>query len=68
MAPAIKSHKVTQTATRPKRNSNNVLLPCGSHTPNISQKNPGPHTITHNDEKIALVLTLAGSFAIWNIF
>ena len=65
--PAIKSHKVTQTATRPelrKRNSNDVL----SHAPNVSHKNPGPKTITHNDEKIALVLFLAGGFTIWNIF
>ena len=33
--PAIKSHKVAQTAT----NSNDVLLPHRSHTPNISHKN-----------------------------
>ena len=38
--PAIKSHKVTQTAA----NSNDVLPPHGSHTPNISQKNPEPKT------------------------
>ena len=63
-APAIKSHKVAQTATRPKHNSNDAL----SHTPNISHKNPGPKTITHDDEKIALVLFLAGGFTIWNIF
>ena len=45
MVPAIKSHKVTQIATRPeprKRNSNNVLPPHRSHTPNISHKNQGP--------------------------
>ena len=64
MVPAIKSHKVTQTAS----NSNDVLPPRGSHAPTIIHKNPGPHTITHNDEKIALVLALAGGFAIWNIF
>ena len=74
MRPAIKNHKTTsletpamkstQTAARPKRNSNNVL----SHAPAISQKNQEPKTITHNDEKIALVLALAGGFAIWNIF
>ena len=73
-APAIKNHKTnsletpamksTQTATRPNHNSNDVL----SHTPAISQKNQEPKTITHNDEKIALVLALAGGFAIWNIF
>ena len=63
-APAIKSHRVTQTAPRPKRNSNDVL----SYAPAISQKNQEPKTITHNDEKIALVLALTGGFAIWNIF
>ena len=70
-APTMRSHKVTQTAAK----SNDVLgpriLPCGSHTPNISHKNqepPGPHTITHNDKKIALVLALASGFEIWNIF
>ena len=60
----MKSHEVTQTAARPKRNSNDVL----SHAPAISQKNHEPKTITHNDEKIALVLALAGGFALWNIF
>ena len=62
--PAIKSHKVTQTAARPKCNSSDVL----SYTPAISQKNQEPKPITHNDEKIALVLFLTGGFAIWNIF
>ena len=60
----MKSHKVTQTAARPKCNSNDVL----SHAPNISHKPQEPKTITHNDEKIVLVLALAGDFAIWNIF
>ena len=52
-------------------NSNDVLPPRESHAPNISQKNqepPGLHTITHIDEKIALVLFLTGGFVIWNIF
>ena len=75
--PAMKNHKTnfletpamrsTQTATRPelrKHNSNDVL----SHAPAISQKNQEPKTITHNDEKIALVLFIAGGFTIWNIF
>ena len=44
MVPAIKSHKVTQTAT----NSNDVL----AHAPNISHKNQEPKTITHNNEKL----------------
>ena len=56
---AIKSHKVTQTA----KNSNDVL----SHAPAISQKNQEPKTITHNDEKIALVLALTGGFAMWKV-
>ena len=72
--PAIKNHKtnsletpamkIAQTAARQKRNSIDVL----SHAPAISQKNQEPKTITHNDEKIALVLALAAGFAIWNIF
>ena len=32
----------------------------------ITHKNQEPQTITHNEEKIALVLFLAGGFAIWN--
>ena len=62
--PVMKSHKVTQTAARPKRNSNDVL----SHAPAISQKNQEHKTITHNNEKIALVLALSAGFAMWNIF
>ena len=64
VVPAMESHKVTETAARPKRNSNDVL----SHAPNISHKPQEPKTITHNDENIALVLALAGGFAIWNMF
>ena len=56
MVPVITSYKVTQTAT----SSNGVVPPCGSHAPNISHKLQEPKTITHNDEKIALVLFLAG--------
>ena len=36
--------------------------------PTITHKNQEPQTITHNEEKIALVLCLAGGFAIWNMF
>ena len=37
--------------------------------PNISHnKKQKPHTVTHNEEKIAFVLFMAGGFAIWNIF
>ena len=41
-------------------------MPKISHQPTITHelaKKP-----THEDEKIALVLALAGGFAIWNIF
>ena len=39
-----------------------------THAPAISQKKQKPHTVTHNEEKIAFVLFMAGGFAIWNIF
>ena len=55
--PAIKSH-----------NTNSIEPTTITHAPAISQKNQEPKTITHSDEKIALVLALAGGFAIWNIF
>ena len=52
--PVIKSH-----------NTNSIEPTTTTHAPAISQE---PKTITHSDEKIALVLALAGGFAIWNIF
>ena len=52
MIPVMKSHKTNSLAQKP----------------NISHKNQEPQPITHNEEKIALVLSLAGGFAIWNIF
>ena len=55
--PAMKSH--AQTA-----DSNEVQ----AHAPTITHKNQEPQTITHNKEKIALVLALASGFAIWNMF
>ena len=51
--PAMKSHK-----------TNSLGL---THAPAISQINQEPKIITHNEEKISLVLALAGGFAIWNI-
>ena len=58
--PAIKNHK-TNSSERTTITTSQGL----THTPAISQK---PKTIIHNEEKIALVLALAGGFAIWNIF
>ena len=54
VVPAMKSHK-----------TNSLGL---THAPAISQKNQEPKTITHNEEKISLVLALAGGFAICNMF
>ena len=60
--------KSTKKVARPKRNSNDVLgpqtLPRRSHTPAISQENQEHKTITHNNEKVALILFLTGGFAI----
>ena len=61
--PAIKSHKTNSIEPTTITTSHGL-----THTPAISQKNQEPKTITHNDEKIALVLALAGGFAIWNMF
>ena len=61
--PAIKSHKTSSIEPTTITTSQGL-----THTPAISQKNQEPKTITHNDEKIALVLALAGGFAIWNMF
>ena len=55
VVPATKSHK-----------TNSIKPTTITHTPAISQKNQEP--ITHNEEKISLVLALAGGFAIWNMF
>ena len=54
----MKSHKYSKT--------NSLGL---AHAPNISHKKQEPlQTITHNEEKSALVLSLASGFAIWNMF
>ena len=74
--PAMKSHKTNSLETPAVKNhktnsikSTTITTPQGlTQTPAISQKNQEPKTITHNEEKIALVLALAGGFAIWNIF
>ena len=71
--PAMKSHKTNSLETPAiKNHKTNSIKPTTittsqglTQTPAISQK---PKTIIHNEEKIALVLALAGSFAIWNIF
>ena len=60
--PAIKNHKTNSIKPTTITTSQGL-----TQTPAISQKNQEPKTITHNEEKITLVLALAGGFAIWNI-
>ena len=54
--PAIKSHKTNSLAQ--KRNFSHGVM----------HKKQEPQPITHNNEKVALVLFITGGFAIWNIF
>ena len=61
--PAIETNSLETPAIESHLNTARGL----THTPTISQKNQKPK-ITHSDEKIALVLALAGGFAIWNTF
>ena len=55
VVPATKNHK-----------TNSIKPTTITHAPAISQKNQEP--ITHNEEKISLVLALVGGFATWNMF
>ena len=74
--PVMKSHKTNSLETPAiKNHKTNSIKPTTittsqglTHAPAISQKNQERKTITHNEEKITLVLSLAGGFAIWNIF
>ena len=59
--PAIKNHETNSIKPTTITTSQGL-----TQTPAISQKNQEP--IIHNEEKIALVLALAGGFAIWNTF
>ena len=61
MVPVIKSHETYSIEPTTITTTQGL-----THTPAISQKNQEP--ITHEDEKIALVLALVGGFTIWNIF
>ena len=76
VVPAMKSHKTNSLETPAIKNrKTNSIKPTtittsqgSTHTPAISQKNQEPKKITHSDERIVLLLALAGGFAIWNIF
>ena len=70
-----KNEKVNLTVSVIKSHKTNSLEPTTittdqglTHAPAISQKNQKPKTITHNEEKIAFVLFMAGGLAIWNMF
>ena len=49
----------------PANKTNSLEL---THAPAISQKNQKLQTIIHSNEKVGLVLALAGGFAIWNMY
>ena len=61
-----KNEKVNslESATMKSRKTNSLRL---THSPNISHKKQEPPG-SHSNEEIALVLALAGGFAIWNMF
>ena len=70
-----KNEKVNLTVPVIKSHNTNSIEPTTitasqglTHAPAFSQKNQEPKTITHSNEKIALVLALTGGFAIWNMF
>ena len=64
MVPAIKNHKTNSLAQKPNFSHGVAQQPwaCRAH------KKQEPQLITHNIEKVALVLFLAGGFTVWNIF
>ena len=61
--PVIKSHKTNSIKPTTITTAQGL-----THAPAISQKNQKHKTITHNEEKITLVLAMAGGFAIWSMF
>ena len=62
-SPAIETNSLETPAIESHLNTTRGL----THAPTISHEDKKPK-ITHSDEKISLVLALAGGFAIWNIF
>ena len=61
--PAIKNHKTNSLESTTITTSQGL-----THAPAISHHEDEKPKITYSDEKISLVLALAGGFAIWNIF
>ena len=60
---SLEAHSAPQVET-PAIKTNSLEL---THAPTISHEDKKPK-IKHSNEKIALVLTLAHGFAIWNMF
>ena len=56
--PKVTSHKVVAKQT------SQSMVPLGLHAHELKKK----PNISHEDEKIALILFLASGFAIWNMF
>ena len=61
--PAIKNHKTNSLEPTTITTSQGL-----THAPAISHHEDEKPKITHSDEKISLVLALAGGVAIWNMF
>ena len=63
-SPAIETNSLETPAIESHLNTARGL----THAPAISHHEDEKPKITHSDEKISLVLALAGGFAMWNIF
>ena len=63
-SPAIGTNSLETPAIESHLNTARGL----THTPAISHHEDEKPKVTHSDERISLVLALAGGFAIWNIF
>ena len=63
-SPAIETNSLETPAIESHSNTARGL----TQAPTISDHEDEKPKITHSDEKISLVLALAGGFAIWNIF
>ena len=61
MTPAIKNHKTNSLETPPMKSTQTAIN--SERTADLEQK----MIISHEDEKVALILFLASGFAIWNM-
>ena len=72
MTPAIKNHKTNslETPTIKSHKTNSLETPAMKSTHNSERTDDleQKKIISHEDEKVALVLSLTGIFTIWFIF